>query len=37
MYAGDLILIVGPDATDLQLITGILNMFEGSSGLGCNL
>jgi hypothetical protein len=37
MYASDLILFVSPNATNLQLIIGILNMFEGPSGLRCNL
>jgi hypothetical protein len=33
----NLVLFVRPNAPDLQLIQSIFTMFEGASGLGCNL
>jgi hypothetical protein len=37
IYVDDLILFVSPIASDLQLVSDILNMFKVASGLGCNL
>jgi hypothetical protein len=37
LYADDLVLFVQPNAQDLQLIRSVFNIFEGASGLGCNL
>jgi hypothetical protein len=37
LYADDLILFIRPCAPDLQVMRLIFSLFEGASGLGCNL
>jgi hypothetical protein len=37
LYANDLILFVRPKARDLTALREVFNLFEGASGLGCNL
>jgi hypothetical protein len=37
LYVDDLILFVRPHAEDLQVMRHIFSIFEGASGLGCNL
>jgi hypothetical protein len=36
LYADGIILFVSPTTSDLCLVTGILKLFEGASGLSCN-
>jgi hypothetical protein len=36
-YADNLVLFICPNAQDLQLMHLVFTMFEGTSGLGCNL
>jgi hypothetical protein len=36
-YVDDLILFVRPLPSDLQLLRNIFDIFQGASGLGCNL
>jgi hypothetical protein len=37
LYADDLIMFITPVAFDISLTSGILELFEGASGLRCNL
>jgi hypothetical protein len=37
LYADDLILFISPTAQDLHLAHCIFSLFEGASGLGCNM
>jgi hypothetical protein len=37
LYADDLIMFIAPVASDLSLTSKILELFEGVSGLQCNL
>jgi hypothetical protein len=37
LYVDDLILFIRPRAADLQVMRLIFSVFEGASGLGCNL
>jgi hypothetical protein len=37
LYADDLVIFISPEAQDLAMLRLILDLFEGSSGLSCNL
>jgi hypothetical protein len=37
VYADDMILFIHPSAIDLHLAQCIFTLFEGASGLGCNI
>jgi hypothetical protein len=36
MYADDLAMFVSPTVNSLQLVDGLLKLFQGASGLACN-
>jgi hypothetical protein len=37
LYADDIIMFLSPTARDLQLAHDIFSLYEGASGLGCNV
>ena len=37
LYADDLIMFISPEESDINLIKEILGLFEGASGLACNM
>jgi hypothetical protein len=37
IYANDLIMFIAPSGRDLSMTKTIFDIFEGTSGLGCNL